>query len=145
MLKYRVAEAWFPVSLCPPLSVSFSIRRGVQGVMKRWGFAGGPSDERGATKFHRRPGCIGSGRDKGRVWPGQKLPGHVGGNFIRMKGIRILRINYEEDILYLHTSCLPGELVRICDIPHKCHFLIRFVFLPQGEFVYLFDTKLVSK
>ena len=50
--------------------------------MKRHGFSGMPSDERGCTKSHRRIGTIGSGRDKHRVWPGQKMPGHVGGGTV---------------------------------------------------------------
>ena len=37
------------------------IGHGFQGVVKRWGFKGGPSDERGSSKFHRRPGSIGFG------------------------------------------------------------------------------------
>ena len=53
----------------------------------RWGFHGMPATH-GVTKSHRRPGCIGSGRDKGRVWPGQKLPGHVGGIYRWYRGIR---------------------------------------------------------
>lgn len=32
--------------------------RGFQGVMKRWGFAGGPKTH-GSTKFHRKPGSLG--------------------------------------------------------------------------------------
>jgi large subunit ribosomal protein L3 len=79
---------------------------------------------RGNTKSHRRPGCTGSGRDKSKVWPGKKLPGHMGGMFIRQRGIRVLRINYEHNILYLYTNNIPGE---------------------PGEFVYVFDTKLPHK
>lgn len=45
--------------------------RGFQGVMKRWGFKGMPATH-GVTKTHRRPGNIGSGGQKARVWPGQK-------------------------------------------------------------------------
>ena len=47
--------------------------RGFQGGMKRWGFRGMP-DTHGTTKSHRRIGAIGSGRAKGRIWPGQKMP-----------------------------------------------------------------------
>ena len=92
--------------------------------MKRWGFKGMGSDVRGVTKSHRRPGCIGSGRDKSRVWPGQKLPGHMGGNFRIFRGLEILRINYEENVIYLKGQAVPGE---------------------NGEFVYLYDTKLKNK
>lgn len=45
--------------------------------MKRWGFKGMPASH-GVTKTHRRPGNIGSGGQKARVWPGQKMPGHMG-------------------------------------------------------------------
>ena len=87
------------------------MRRGFQGVMKRWGFSGMPTDAHGVTKSHRRPGCIGSGRDKGRVWPRQKMPGHMGGDRVWMAGLRVLRINYEEDILYLMGAGIPGDSV----------------------------------
>ena len=58
-------------------------------MMKRWGFAGMPA-EAGVTKSHRRPGCIGSGRDKSRVWPGQKMPGHIGNATVKQVGISYL-------------------------------------------------------
>ena len=45
------------------LNTFFSSRIGFgfQGVMKRWGFKGGPRSH-GSTKFHRKRGTIGSGR-----------------------------------------------------------------------------------
>ena len=55
--------------------------------MKRWGFAGMPAT-RGVTKSHRRPGHVGSGCDKSRVWPGQKMPGWVGGGYTWLRGLR---------------------------------------------------------
>jgi len=94
-----------------------TMERGFQGVMKRWGFHGMPKTH-GVTKSHRRPGCIGSGRDKGRVWPGQKLPGHVGGLFRWYRGIRIWRINYEENVLYVSGPSIQGAtgaVLQVCD------------------------------
>ena len=38
----------------------FSIGHGFQGVVKRWGFKGGPATH-GATKFKRRRGATGGG------------------------------------------------------------------------------------
>ena len=91
---------------------SFSIRRGFQGVIKRWGFSGQPTGvKHGVTKSHRRPGCIGSGRDKSRVWPRQKMPGHMGGDRVWQCGLKILRINYDEDVLYIKGDAVPGEPV----------------------------------
>eukprot|EP00095_Tigriopus_kingsejongensis_P006176 maker-scaffold191_size271209-snap-gene-0.9 protein:Tk06176 transcript:maker-scaffold191_size271209-snap-gene-0.9-mRNA-1 annotation:"39s ribosomal protein mitochondrial" len=95
-----------------------SRRKGFHGVMKRWGFAGMPSDERGVTKSHRRPGHIGSGAKKARVWPGQKMPGHVGGNSSVTRGLKILRINHEHNVLYIQGQSIPGEpgeMVQIFD------------------------------
>lgn len=65
-----------------------AIYRGFQGVMKRWGFKGGRATH-GTTKNHRRPGNIGGGGEKARVWPGKKLPGHMGG---RLRKIRSLTV-----------------------------------------------------
>lgn len=55
--------------------------RGFQGVMKRWGFKGMPASH-GVTKTHRRPGNIGAGGEKARVWPGTKMPGHMGNRYV---------------------------------------------------------------
>jgi len=94
-----------------------SMERGFQGVMKRWGFHGMPATH-GVTKSHRRPGCIGSGRDKSRVWPGQKMPGNVGGKFVWQCGLKVWRINHEESVLYVSGLSVPGEtgaVVQLCD------------------------------
>lgn len=53
------------------------VDRGFQGVMKRWGFKGLPATH-GVTKSHRRPGAIHGGAGKARVFPGKKMPGHMG-------------------------------------------------------------------
>lgn len=91
--------------------------------MKRWGFAGMPATH-GVTKSHRRPGCIGSGNDKSRVFPGQKMPGDVGGMFRWSCGLRVWRINHAESVLYVSGCSVPGntgDAVQICDtrIPGK--------------------------
>jgi len=94
-----------------------TIERGFHGVMKRWGFHGMPATH-GTTKSHRRPGCIGSGRDKSRVWPGQKMPGHVGGGYIWQCGLKVWRINHEDSVLYVSGVSVPGPTgttVQVCD------------------------------
>ncbi|CAH1954111.1 unnamed protein product [Acanthoscelides obtectus] len=58
-----------------------TIDRGFQGVMKRHGFKGMPASH-GVTKTHRRGGNIGGGGEKGRVWPGTKMPGHMGNRYL---------------------------------------------------------------
>ncbi|XP_043217315.1 39S ribosomal protein L3, mitochondrial-like isoform X3 [Amphibalanus amphitrite] len=95
--------------------------RGFQGVMKRWGFAGQPATH-GATKTHRRPGGIGSGAQKSRVWPGQKMPGHMGGQYRNLRGLKILRINTKHDIIYVLGHAVPGD--------HNDYVLIHDTVLP---------------
>ena len=93
-------------------------------MMKRHGFHGGRSDERGTTKSHRRPGCIGSGRDKSRVWAGQKLPGHIGNKMTKIIGLQIVRINYKYNVIYVNGHGIPGE---------------------PGEMIKVFDSKVTNK
>ena len=91
--------------------------RGFHGVMKRWGFKGMP-DTHGTTKTHRRPGCIGSGNDKARVFPGQKMPGNVGGHHRWSCGLRVWRINHAESVLYVSGPSVmgkTGDVLQICD------------------------------
>lgn len=51
---------------------------GFQGVMKRFGFAGGPASH-GTSKAHRLRGSTGQCQDPGKVWPGTPMAGRMGG------------------------------------------------------------------
>lgn len=62
--------------------------RNFQGVMKRWGFSGMPRSH-GVTKTHRRGGNTGGGGEKGRVWPGTKMPGVMGNKMRTIKGFEV--------------------------------------------------------
>ncbi|XP_072389398.1 large ribosomal subunit protein uL3m [Diabrotica undecimpunctata] len=92
-----------------------TIDRGFQGVMKRHGFKGMPASH-GVTKTHRRGGNIGGGGEKGRVWPGTKMPGHMGNRFRIAKGVKILRINTRHNVLWVTGQAIPGETNSICFI-----------------------------
>ncbi len=46
--------------------------------MKRHGMSGMPASH-GVTKAHRKMGATGGGQDPGRIWPGKKMPGRMGG------------------------------------------------------------------
>ena len=59
LVNCGISMAIYNVYLC--VYVFFRMERGFQGVMRRWGFKGGPKTH-GTTKWHRRPGCIGCGR-----------------------------------------------------------------------------------
>ncbi|MBE8221678.1 MAG: 50S ribosomal protein L3 [Bdellovibrionales bacterium] len=50
--------------------------RGFSGVVKRWGFAGGPASH--GSRFQRGTGSIGQCTFPGRVMKGRKMPGRYG-------------------------------------------------------------------
>jgi len=50
--------------------------KGFQGVIKRHGQSRGPMGH--GSMYHRRPGSMGPTSTPGRVFPGKKLPGHMG-------------------------------------------------------------------
>ncbi|XP_037935314.1 39S ribosomal protein L3, mitochondrial [Teleopsis dalmanni] len=86
-----------------------TIYRNFQGVVKRHGFKGMPASH-GVTKTHRRPGNIGGGGEKGRVWPGTKLPGHMGNRWRKAKGLRIWRINTKYNVMWVQGFGIPGDV-----------------------------------
>uniref|UniRef100_A0A8D8THE4 Large ribosomal subunit protein uL3m n=2 Tax=Cacopsylla melanoneura TaxID=428564 RepID=A0A8D8THE4_9HEMI len=100
-----------------------TVDQGFQGVMKRWGFKGLPATH-GVTKSHRRGGCIGGGAGKARVYPGKKMPGHMGNRWRMARGVEILRINTKYNVLFLKGTAIPGSV---------------------GSWVYLYDSLLPTK
>uniref|UniRef100_A0A1B6F490 Large ribosomal subunit protein uL3m n=1 Tax=Cuerna arida TaxID=1464854 RepID=A0A1B6F490_9HEMI len=84
-----------------------TVYQGFQGVMKRWGFHGMPATH-GVTKTHRRGGNIGG--PKARVWPGTKMPGHMGNRWRVNRGLKIWRINTKYNVLYVQGRGVPGEI-----------------------------------
>jgi large subunit ribosomal protein L3 len=76
--------------------------RGFQGVVKRWGFGGGPNTH-GNTK-HRKPGSIGPGTDPSRVIKGKKMPGHYGAERHTSIGLRVERVDADRNLIYIRGS-----------------------------------------
>ena len=76
--------------------------RGFQGVVKRYGFGGGPNTH-GNTK-HRRPGSIGPGTDPSRVIKGKKMPGHYGNERHTQTHLRVEKIDMERNLIYIRGA-----------------------------------------
>ncbi|MDA1081046.1 MAG: 50S ribosomal protein L3 [Gemmatimonadetes bacterium] len=76
--------------------------RGFQGVVKRYGFHGGPNTH-GNTK-HRRPGSIGAGTDPSRVIKGKKMPGHYGAARHTQTHLRVEKVDAERNLIYIRGS-----------------------------------------
>lgn len=81
--------------------------KGFQGVMKRHNFAGGNASH-GASLAHRTPGSIGQNQDPGRVFPGKKMPGRMGGTAHRtVQNARVLRIDVKNELIFV-KGAVPG-------------------------------------
>jgi len=80
--------------------------KGFAGVVKRHGFAGGPRTH-GQSDRERAPGSIGSTTTPGRVMKGKRMAGRMGGERVTVKNLRILKIDPEGNILYVHGA-VPG-------------------------------------
>jgi len=79
--------------------------KGFQGVMKRHGFKGGPKSH--GSKFHRAPGSTGSSAFPSRVFPGARMPGHMGADNVTVKNLRLVKIDRENSVL-LVRGAVPG-------------------------------------
>lgn len=79
--------------------------RGFQGVVKRYGFAGG-SATHGNTRY-RRPGSMGPGTDPSRVIKGKKLPGHMGARRQTELGLSVVRVDVEQNLIFV-KGAVPG-------------------------------------
>ena len=87
--------------------------KGMQGVMKRFNFAGGPAAH--GSKFHRTPGSIGQRATPARVWKNKKLPGHMGDKKQTVQNLSIVEVNPDKGYLLIKGS-VPGatsSFVRI--------------------------------
>ena len=79
--------------------------RGFQGVVHRYGFAGGPASH-GSTRF-RRTGSIGPGTNPSRVIKGKKMPGHMGDLRVTTQNIRVAAVRPDDNVVVVHGS-VPG-------------------------------------
>ena len=79
---------------------------GFQGVVKRWGFAGGPKSH-GST-FHRKPGSSGHLRRQGEIIKGKRFPGHAGADQLTVRGLTVVRIDKETGYLFI-KGAIPGK------------------------------------
>jgi len=80
--------------------------RGFAGVMRRWGFRGGPASH--GSMFHRRPGSIGSNTDPGRVPKGRRMAGHYGNQRVTVKNLQVVEVRPDANLL-LVKGAVPGS------------------------------------
>jgi len=93
--------------------------KGFQGAMKRHGFHGLRASH-GVSISHRSHGSTGQHQDPGRVFPGKKMAGRMGGTAHRtVQNARVLRIDSRDELIFVQGQ-VPG---------------------PEGGTVYVTDAK----
>jgi len=74
-----------------------SIGKGFSGNQKRNNFKRGPMTH--GSKNHRAPGSIGQSTTPGRVFPGKRMAGRLGGTKTTISNLQILNIIFEDNLL----------------------------------------------
>lgn len=90
--------------------------KGFAGVMKRHGFSGLPASH-GVSVSHRSAGSMGPSQDPGRVLPGKKMAGRMGGLKCTAQNLEVLSADGDAGILLVKGQ-IPGpngSYVRVSD------------------------------
>ena len=90
-----------------------SMGRGFAGYQKRHGFSRGPMSH--GSKNHRAPGSTGAGTTPGRIYPGKRMAGRYGGKKITTKGLLVVKIDDQKNLLVIKGSVpgKPGSIVNV--------------------------------
>ena len=81
--------------------------KGFAGVMKRHHF-GGQQFSHGTSVEHRHGGSSGAISYPGRVFPGKRMPGHMGNDKVTVKNLTVVAVDSENNLLLI-KGALPGS------------------------------------
>ena len=84
-----------------------SLGKGYAGVIKKHNFSSNRASH-GNSKSHRVPGSISMAQDPGRVFPGKKMTGRLGGERCTIQNLEVLRIDNDKGLLFVKGS-IPGH------------------------------------
>lgn len=98
-----------------------TIGRGFAGYQKRHNFKRGPMSH--GSKNHRAPGSTGAGTTPGRVYPGKRMAGRLGGTQITTRQLQIVRVDAEQNLLLI-KGALPGKPGALLNIK-PAHYVGR--------------------
>src|SRR3989338_2111687 len=90
--------------------------KGFQGVVKRYGFHGGPRSH-GQKHSEREPGSIGATGPQ-RVFKGTRMGGRMGQDRIYTKNLTVLAVDSENSIILI-KGALPGRRGTLLEIVSK--------------------------
>jgi len=87
-------------------ATAISKGKGFQGVMKRWGYAGGPQAH--GSKFHREAGSTGHSTTPGRSFKNTTMPGRMGREQVTVQNLKIVKIDKELSAVMV-KGAVPGH------------------------------------
>jgi len=79
--------------------------KGMQGVVRRWGFGGGRATH--GSKFHREPGGTGQSTYPGKTFKNVKLPGRMGRERVTTLSLRVVKVDAGTQTV-LVNGAVPG-------------------------------------
>jgi large subunit ribosomal protein L3 len=93
--------------------------KGFQGVVKRYGFKGGPRSH-GQKHSERERGSSGGGpgRAGGRVVKGMRMAGRMGGDRITVSNLKIVKVDPVKGELFI-SGAVPGRKGTVVEIKGK--------------------------
>lgn len=94
---------------------STSKGKGFQGVVRRHHFGGVGMTTHGQSDRPRAPGSIGSSSYPSRVFKGMRMAGRMGGKRITVRGLQVLRVMPESNLLLVKGS-VPGAINALVEI-----------------------------
>ena len=97
--------------------VGVSKGRGFAGVFKRFNYGGAPASH-GHHESYRGTGSIGMHTYPGRVFKGTGMPGRMGGNNVRVRNLKVMRVDVENNLLMV-KGAVPGANGGIVNITKK--------------------------
>ncbi|PSB01116.1 50S ribosomal protein L3 [Merismopedia glauca] len=97
--------------------IGTSIGKGFAGFQKRHNFKRGLMSH--GSKNHRQPGSIGPGTTPGRVYPGKRMAGRLGGERVTVRKLTVVRVDAERNLILIKGAVpgKPGALVQV--VPAK--------------------------
>eukprot|EP01134_Creolimax_fragrantissima_P006567 CFRG6567T1 len=99
---------------------SISKGKGFQGGIKRHNMNRQPATH-GNSRSHRKMGGTGGCQDPGRVFPGKRMPGHLGNERVTTLNLRVYRVEPRHNLIYV-IGAVPGhkeQYVQVKDAHRK--------------------------
>lgn len=97
--------------------IGTSIGKGFAGYQRKHHFGRGPMSH--GSKNHRLPGSTGAGTTPGRVFPGKRMAGRLGGKRVTVKKLTLVQVDVENNLLLIKGAVpgKPGSIVSV--VPTK--------------------------